>query len=62
MSGKTTCWEILSDALNILNTEEREKGVKPEDCKYPAVKWESINPKSITINELFGFFEDTSPP
>lgn len=62
MSGKTTCWEILSDALNILNTEEREKGVKPEECKYPAVKWESINPKSITINELFGFFEDTSPP
>jgi hypothetical protein len=34
MSGKTTAWTILSDALNILNAEEKEKGIKPEDCKY----------------------------
>lgn len=26
------------------------------------VKWEAINPKSITINELFGYFDDSNPP
>jgi dynein heavy chain len=31
MSGKTTAWEILADALNILNADEKEKGVKKED-------------------------------
>jgi dynein heavy chain len=62
MSGKTRCWEILSDALNILNQEERERGVAPENTRYPAVKWEAINPKSITINELFGNFDDSNPP
>ena len=36
--------------------------MKPEDCKYPGVKWESINPKSINNNELFGFFDDSNPP
>ena len=29
-SGKTTCWEILKDACNALNAEEKAKGVKPE--------------------------------
>jgi len=62
MSGKTTAWEILADALNILNADEREKGTKPEDCKYQSIKWESINPKSITTNELYGFFDDANPP
>lgn len=62
MSGKSRCWEILADALNILNSEEREKGTAPENIKYPAVKWEAINPKSITINELFGNFDESNPP
>jgi len=34
MSGKTTAWTILADALNLLNAEEKEKGVKPDDHKY----------------------------
>jgi dynein heavy chain len=34
MSGKTTAWEILADALNILNADEKEKGIKKEDQKY----------------------------
>lgn len=25
MSGKTTCWEILMDAMNKLNHEEKER-------------------------------------
>jgi len=62
MSGKTTAWTILADALNILNAEEKEKGVKQEDHKYQSVKWESINPKSISTNELYGYFDDANPP
>lgn len=30
--------------------------------KFPPVKKEIINPKSITINELFGYFDNTIPP
>ena len=62
LSGKTSCWEILLDALNQLNAEEKEKGVQPEDYKYQAVKQELINPKSITTDELFGFSDDQNPP
>jgi dynein heavy chain, axonemal len=62
MSGKTTAWTILCEAINMLNAEEREKGIKQEDCKYQSIKWESINPKSISTNELYGFFDDSNPP
>lgn len=62
MSGKSTAWTILAEALNLLNAEEREKGVKPEACRYQSVKWEQINPKSISTNELYGFFDDSNPP
>ncbi len=62
MSGKTTAWEILADALNLLNAEEKEKGVKKEDQKYNSVKWEALNPKSISTDELYGFFDESSPP
>ena len=58
LSGKTRCWEVLADALNQLNTEEKERGVKPEDFKDQAVKPELINPKSITTDELYGFSDD----
>jgi hypothetical protein len=63
MSGKTTAWEILADALNILNADDKEKGLKKDDPKYhSSVKWEAINPKSISTDELYGFFDDASPP
>ena len=46
----------MYDACNILaaqmNDEER----------FPPVKREVINPKSISINELFGYFDNTIPP
>jgi len=30
--------------------------------KFPPVRKEVVNPKSININELFGFFDNTIPP
>ena len=62
MSGKTKCWEILMDALNALHEDEKEKGVSAEDAKFQKVGHELINPKSITIDELFGWMDDQNPP
>ena len=45
LSGKSTSWKVLKAALNSLN-----KAKKP----YPFVRHEVLNPKSITINDLFG--------
>eukprot|EP00117_Sycon_ciliatum_P019779 scpid3161/ scgid17821/ Dynein heavy chain 2, axonemal; Axonemal beta dynein heavy chain 2; Ciliary dynein heavy chain 2 len=33
-----------------------------DENKFPPVRAEIINPKSITINELFGYFDNTIPP
>jgi dynein heavy chain len=62
MSGKTRCWEILMEAMNRLNHEEKARGVKPEEIKYQAVKVDVINPKSISNDELFGNTDDQNPP
>jgi dynein heavy chain len=67
MSGKTTAWEILNDALNVLHKKELEKDPSKKDKEnstmtYPAVKYELINPKSITIRELYGDFDEGQPP
>jgi dynein heavy chain len=58
LSGKTKSWEILQDALNILHEDEKQKGGSKEDLKYQHVRTDIINPKSISIDELFGFMDD----
>ncbi len=47
-SGKSTIWKILHNALNALNKENK---------KYPGVKYEYLNPKSIDLKELFGYVD-----
>lgn len=42
---------MLKNCLNSLN--EREPN------KYPRVKIEVLNPKAVTINELFGYVNST---
>lgn len=49
MSGKSTCWKMLKNALNTLNKENPKK--------YPQVKHEVLNPKSIDLKELFGYVD-----
>lgn len=60
MSGKTSCWEILSDALNLLSDEEKKKLGKEraDQAKHMGVKYEVINPKSINTDELYGYFDN----
>ena len=41
MSGKSTCWKILKNALNTLNKVPGEK--------FPSVKFEVLNPKSVDL-------------
>lgn len=49
LSGKSTCWKILRNAMNSLNK------VYPE--KYPAVRCEVLNPKTVDLKELFGYVD-----
>ena len=46
LSGKSTTWKILQKAMNSLNKEN--------PTKFPFVKVEILNPKAVTILELFG--------
>lgn len=62
-SGKSRAWEILQDALNLLNQEERVKQGKEEDkVTYKPVKTEIINPKSISVDEFFGYYDNSQNP
>lgn len=49
MSGKSTCWNILKNAMNTLNKTMPEK--------FPAVKYEVLNPKAVDLKELFGYVD-----
>lgn len=49
MSGKSTCWKILKNALNTLNKVPGEK--------FPSVKFEVLNPKSVDLKQLFGYVD-----
>ncbi len=48
LSGKTTCWQILAKAMTYLKN-------KKDMNEYSQVKWNAINPKAVTIDELFGY-------
>jgi dynein heavy chain len=48
LSGKTTCWKVLKQSLNTLSKDNKA---------YPVVKHEALNPKAITINDLFGYMD-----
>lgn len=49
MSGKSTCWKILKNAMNTLNKTIPEK--------FPGVRYEVLNPKSVDLKELFGYVD-----
>ena len=47
-AGKTTCYEVLADSMQSL------KGKGSKDFRYQNVRKEILNPKSITMGELYG--------
>ena len=51
LSGKSTVWKYLQKAMN---------SIKSKGGKYPGVGLEILNPKSVSIDELFGFVDKTS--
>ena len=53
LSGKTTAWKILVDSLNLLNAQ------KGDENRYPKVRVEVLNPKSVNTQELYGWMDDT---
>ena len=64
MSGKTVCWDVLQEALNRLHKDEKEEKGAGDNHNFaqPPIKVEVINPKSINVDELYGAFDDQSPP
>ena len=63
-AGKTRAWEILQETLNLLNKEEKEKTKIDDDTKlqYKKVVTEIINPKSINVDEFYGYYDTTQKP
>jgi dynein heavy chain, axonemal len=51
--GKTTCHRILGSAITQLAKETEGRAELP-------VKATIINPKSVTIDQLYGFFDKVS--
>lgn len=48
-AGKTTCYKVLADAMTKLRSKKHSK-----DQRFQVVKTISLNPKSITMGELYG--------
>jgi hypothetical protein len=42
--------------------KKENKNVKAEEMKYMPVKTDLINPKAISIDELYGYFDDQPQP
>jgi dynein heavy chain len=63
-SGKSRAWQSLQEAMNLLHKDEREKDPKkdPMAMKYKRVVSEVINPKSINVDEFFGYYDLTQKP
>ncbi|KDO23984.1 hypothetical protein SPRG_10681 [Saprolegnia parasitica CBS 223.65] len=53
-SGKSSSWKVLADVLERLHNQF------PEDTRYTPVVVAVINPKSITMGQLYGQFDDVS--
>ena len=49
LTGKSTCWKMLQKTLNSLK--------KKDSKRYPGVKLEILNPKSVSLDELFGWVD-----
>ncbi len=48
-AGKTTCYEVLADSMIALKRDKNSP-----DPRYQMVRKEILNPKSITMGELYG--------
>lgn len=53
-SGKTSAWKVLADALGLLHTEY------PDDPRWTNVVPFVMNPKSVTMGQLYGQFDPVS--
>ncbi|KAF0700736.1 Aste57867_8791 [Aphanomyces stellatus] len=53
-SGKSSSWKVLADVLDSLHKSF------PNDARYTSVVVSVINPKSVTMGQLYGQFDDVS--
>lgn len=49
--------------MNLLNKEDKDiRGLAEDKCTYKKVITEIINPKSISVDEFFGYYDLTQKP
>lgn len=48
-AGKTSCYEVLADSMTALRKDKNST-----DQRYQIVRREVLNPKSISMGELYG--------
>lgn len=48
-AGKTSCYEVLADSMTTLRRDKNST-----DQRYQIVRREVLNPKSISMGELYG--------
>lgn len=63
-SGKSAAWKTLQEALNLLNKEEKIRNKIDDDskCVFRKVVSEVMNPKSLNVDEFFGYYDLTQKP
>ncbi|KAH9266776.1 hypothetical protein BASA84_000973, partial [Batrachochytrium salamandrivorans] len=55
-SGKTTAYRVLAEALNIIASNEPVG----KEIEWRSVQYKVINPKSVTMGQLYGQFDPVS--
>jgi dynein heavy chain len=53
--GKSVCYNMLKDALTDLRTNKESR-----DVSHQVVEYTCLNPKSITMGELFGLYDQNT--
>lgn len=48
--------------MNLLNKEEQKQGKEESKCIYKKVVTEVINPKSVSVDEFFGYYDLSQKP
>lgn len=51
-TGKTTCYKVLAQTMIQL----KEKGIY--DARYQRVSYKILNPKSVSMGELYGYVDE----